>query len=234
MVCKLSLIEPFIMNVNLICLKSQHFYFVSVSFLKCFMMRNFWDERYSDSEYAYGEKPNVFFESELKKLPVGKILLPAEGEGRNAVFAARLGWDVKAFDLSIEGKKKAELLASKYGVSINYQINSFQNILLEENSFECIALVFAHLPKEIREKVHNKLIKSLAPGGTIILESFSKKQISNNTGGPRNIEMLYSKNELEKDFSDLSFINITEIDAELAEGKFHNGIASLIRLVGKK
>ncbi|HSL87766.1 MAG TPA: hypothetical protein VK870_00530, partial [Ignavibacteriaceae bacterium] len=80
---------------------------------------NFWDERYSAEEYVYGKDPNEFFEEHLSKLNPGRLLLPGEGEGRNAIFAAKLGWQVDANDQSIVAKSKAEKLAHAYGVNIN-------------------------------------------------------------------------------------------------------------------
>ena len=197
-------------------------------------MKNFWDERYNDNEYAYGENANLFFASELKKLSPGKILFPAEGEGRNAVFAAKKGWEVDAFDSSIEGKRKAELLAQKNKVKINYVIKSYQELELDENTYDCVTLVFAHMPEILRKQVHKKLINSLKPGGVIILEAFSKKQIHYRSGGPQQIDMLYSENEILNDFDLLTFKTVFEVEEVLNEGKFHQGKAALIRLVGKK
>src|SRR5687768_5721230 len=77
-----------------------------------------WNERYSKHEFAYGEQPNNYLKEQLEKLDVGTILFPAEGEGRNAVFAAKLGWTVSAFDISVEGKNKALRLAKTNKVKI--------------------------------------------------------------------------------------------------------------------
>ena len=90
-------------------------------------MNDFWNDRYSNTDYAYGIQPNDFFKKTITKFKPGKLLLPAEGEGRNAVFASKLGWDVTAFDLSINAKKKAEALAILEKVSINYIIAGFNN-----------------------------------------------------------------------------------------------------------
>ncbi len=197
-------------------------------------MNDFWNERYSSKEFVYGEAPNQFVKQELAKLTPGKILFPAEGEGRNAVFAATLGWQVTAFDPSIEGKKKAKLLAKKNNVQIGYLIDNYENIDLEKGSFDCIVLVFAHTPTQKRKAVHQKLISYLKPGGTLLLEGFSKKQIEKKSGGPQNLEMLFSKNELQDDFHSLSKIKITEAETQLNEGVFHRGSASTIRLIGTK
>lgn len=202
--------------------------------MKKFSMKNFWDERYAEKEFAYGKEPNKFFAEELKKIIPGKILLPAEGEGRNAVFAAKSGWKVVAFDSSTEGRKKALNLAKMAGVSVDYQINSYQDLELPVNTYDCVALIFAHMPGNLRPIIHNKILKSLVPGGIVILEAFSKKQIDYNTGGPRNEEFLFSAEELKEDFFSLSEKMIVETEEDLREGKFHQGKAALVRLLGKK
>jgi SAM-dependent methyltransferase len=197
-------------------------------------MSEFWNQRYSAEEFAYGTEPNLFFKEHIEKLTPGKILLPAEGEGRNAVYAARLGWDVTAFDVSVEGKRKAELLAAENSVTINYLLAGYDDIYFEPETFDCVVLVFAHIDSDKREKYHRKMISFLKPGGFLLLEVFSKKQINNNSGGPRDFRLLYSKAELETDFQHLSVLKTEEPDVELYEGQFHNGIASVIRVVGKK
>ncbi|WP_347840629.1 class I SAM-dependent methyltransferase [uncultured Draconibacterium sp.] len=197
-------------------------------------MNNFWDERYSSTEYAYGIEPNEYYKQNILELPPGKALFPAEGEGRNAVFAAKLGWDVTAFDPSIKGNKKANRLASEHNVSINYIISDYQNVSFEQDYFDCLCLTFAHMPGKMRENVHRKLASFLKPGGSIILEAFSKEQISKNTGGPRDIDFLFSKKELKSDFANFSSLSITETETQLNEGAFHQGISSVIRLVGIK
>lgn len=197
-------------------------------------MNDFWNQRFGTKEYAYGEAPNNFVKKELAKLTPGKILFPAEGEGRNAVYAATLGWDVTAFDPSIEGKKKAELLATKQNAQIQYQINNYENVNFPTEQFDCIVLVFAHMSPAKRNEYHKKLSTFLKPGGAIILEGFSKEQITKNTGGPQNIDMLFSKEELQTDFSDFSVLTISESETILNEGPFHQGMASVIRVVGMK
>lgn len=197
-------------------------------------MNDFWNERYSSEEFAYGEAPNAFFAEELKKLKPGKILFPAEGEGRNAVFAATLGWEVTAFDPSIEGQKKAQILANKYNTEIDYQIAGYEDVAFQSEYFDCIVLIFAHMHPLKRTEYHKKLTKYLKPGGTLLLEGFSKKQIKKNTGGPQNVDMLFSAEELQNDFNNLTQVTIREKEVTLDEGPFHQGIASVIRIVGSK
>lgn len=197
-------------------------------------MSNFWDERYNTEEYVYGEAPNEFLRKKLTHLKPGKILFPAEGEGRNAVYAAELGWNVTAFDLSVEGKNKALNLASKKGVTISYEILSFEDANFESEFFDCICLVFAHMPSAVRCTMHKKLISFLKPGGLLILEAFSKKQLGKTSGGPSNLDLLFSEQELRKDFSEMNELMFEETESVLNEGPFHQGTASVIRVVGRK
>lgn len=197
-------------------------------------MSQFWNERFAVEEYVYGTDPNQFYREQLEKLTPGKILFPAEGEGRNAVFAAQKGWNVMAFDASTVAKKKAENLARENNVKIDYQIADYENVSFQKESFDCLVLIYAHMHPLKRKEYHQKLTSFLKPGGTLILEGFSKKQIENNTGGPRNVEMLFSEEELRDDFNFFTELSISESDVTLNEGPFHQGQASVIRVVGKK
>lgn len=116
-----------------------------------------WNERYGEEDYAYGETPNVFFKEKIKELKTGKILLPAEGEGRNAVFAAKLGWSVFAFDQSEEGKKKAMKLAKKNGVTIDYQVGDLGAVNFPQEEFDVIGLIYAHFPANLKSAYHKIL-----------------------------------------------------------------------------
>lgn len=193
-----------------------------------------WDERYASEEYVYGTEPNQYFKEEIDKLTPGKLLLPAEGEGRNAVYAAQLGWDVTAFDLSKVGQQKALKLAASKNVTITYDVIGFDDIELEEDSFDGLFLCYAHVPPAVRQIYHRKVLKSIKAGGLVLLEGFSKAQINNTTGGPRSLEMLFSKEELNDDFSALKHISTTYLKTHLSEGHFHAGISDIIRVFGTK
>jgi 2-polyprenyl-3-methyl-5-hydroxy-6-metoxy-1,4-benzoquinol methylase len=198
------------------------------------MMSEFWNQRYTLKEFVYGTEPNRFFEAQIAKIEPGTILFPAEGEGRNAVFAARLGWNVFAFDSSSEAKKKADLLAEAHSVKIKYSVNDIEKAEYQTGFFDCVVLIFAHFHPFERSYFHNKLLSYLKPGGTIILEGFSKKQMQFNSGGPRNTEMLFSKEEIKNDFKSLQKIELEETITDLNEGRFHQGPASVIRMIGLK
>jgi SAM-dependent methyltransferase len=198
-----------------------------------------WDQRYADEEFAYGEQPNNFLQQQLALLKPGKILFPAEGEGRNAVFAAGLGWTVSAFDISIEGQKKAMKLAEKKQVVIDYQVGELQDLNYTEGQFDVIALVYAHFPANIKSLVHQTLNKYLNTGGLIIFEAFSKNHLDylakdEKMGGPRDIESLFSLEEIKADFNNYEILELLETEIDLNEGLYHSGQGSVIRFVGRK
>ncbi len=197
-------------------------------------MQDFWNKRYAEPAYAYGTDPNQFFKSQLDLLKPGRLFLPAEGEGRNAVYAILQGWEVIACDQSEEGMRKAEQLAARYGASIDYRVAEFGEMILAPNYFDCVALIYAHFPADKRRLYHKKAVNTLEPGGTLILEGFSKEQTGKPSGGPQNPDMLFSEAELRAEFAGLSFLKITSEEVELAEGEFHRGLASVVRLVGVK
>lgn len=198
-----------------------------------------WNERYSKEEFAYGKEPNKYLKKELEKLESGTILFPAEGEGRNAVYAAQLGWNVYAFDISSEGKKKALQLAASKNVIIDYKIGDLETLDYKEGQFDAIGLIYAHFPATIKSHYHTILNKYLRKGGVVIFESFSKKHLEyvqkdEKVGGPKDIESLFSIEEIQSDFPDYDFEELAEMEIELNEGLFHNGKGSVIRFVGRK
>jgi 2-polyprenyl-3-methyl-5-hydroxy-6-metoxy-1,4-benzoquinol methylase len=197
-------------------------------------MLEMWNNRYNVEEYVYGREPNVFFRNEIIQLVPGELLLPAEGEGRNAVFAAGLGWKTTAFDFSEAGRMKAMKLATENKVNIQYDLASFDNIDYKSEQFDCVALIYVHLPPDKRNLYFNKLFSYLKPGGTIIFEGYSKEQLKNRTGGPQEETLLYNKAELENLCKPLNEYDISLVDTELNEGLLHNGKSSLIRMTGSR
>ena len=199
----------------------------------------FWNSRYQATDYAYGKTPNAFFRTQLDKLPAGKILLPADGEGRNGVYAATRGWDVTAFDLSREGRRKAEALAAECGVSLSYLVGTLDEMDFQAASFDALALVFAHFAAEQKTALYRELLRLLKPGGTIIFEAFSKNhfalaQQNPALGGPKSPDMMASADEIRRDFADCEILLLEETLTEVHEGLFHNGMSSVVRFVGRK
>lgn len=202
-------------------------------------LKEMWNSRYAQEEFAYGIEPNQYLKEQLEKLEVGSILFPAGGEGRNAVFAAKLGWNVSAFDISVEGKNKALRLAEANQVNIDYQVGELETLHYTSEQFDAMALIFAHFPPEKKSQIHQTLISYLRQGGIVIFEAFSKKHLeyvskNEKVGGPKDINALFSLEEIRSDFKDFEIITLEEKEIELKEGLYHNGIGSVIRFVGRK
>jgi SAM-dependent methyltransferase len=198
------------------------------------MTNEFWDKRYSEENFAYGKEPNFYFKQEIHKLSPGKLLLPGEGQGRNAVYAAKIGWHVTAIDLSSAAKERALKLAQENNVKIEYYVTPLEKYDFRKNEFDSSALVFTHFPPENRNKIHSLIIKSLKPGGILIIEAFSKKQINNTSGGPKELSMLYTLADLMNDFKETEILESYETQTNLDEGTYHRGKADVIRMVVKK
>lgn len=199
-------------------------------------MKNFWDERYSVKDYIYGIQPNQFFKDQIDKLTAGKILMVGEGEGRNAVYAAMHGWQVDALDSSSVAAEKALRLAEQKKVSINYNIADIHAYNFPQSTYDAVGIIFLHINESLpeREILYNKLTCSLKKNGRIILELFSKNQLGKKTGGPQDLSLLYSVEQIRKNFSSLTHEVLHEENVLLSEGDLHNGEASVIRYVGVK
>ena len=197
-------------------------------------MKESWDERFARDEYIYGKEPNLFFAQTIDKLGPGKILFLGEGEGRNAVHAAKSGWDVHAIDGAPSGKEKADKLAAENNVTINYEVMDLNDFNSPENEYDAVVLIFLHLEEKLRIKTHQNAIKALKPGGKIILEVFDKEQIKNSSGGPKSIKYLYSLEEIFSDFQDLELNKFEKKSKTISEGPKHQGIADTITLIATK
>jgi SAM-dependent methyltransferase len=194
----------------------------------------FWDERYSSNDFVYGTEPNIFFKDELDKLSPGNILLPGDGEGRNSVYAAKNGWKVDAIDFSTVAKEKALELAEENSVKINFEVADLAAHKPKTIYYDAAAIIYLHLNPKIRKGVHSKVVDSLNPGGTLILEVYEKEQLGKSSGGPQNIDMLYSKKELKDDFSKMKIIVLEKRIITLNESEYHKGKAVVLRLIAVK
>ena len=197
-------------------------------------MKDFWNARYKEETFAYGTKPNEFFKENIDKLPAGKILLPAEGEGRNAVYAASKGWDVTAFDFSEEAKSKALKLATQNEVSLNYEVIKVIDFSTENAQYDVIGLFYAHFPANLRLDFHQKVAHALKNQGFVIFEAFHKNQLNYSSGGPKDFAMLFSVEEVEKEFKGLKILSLEEKIIDLDEGLYHQGKGHVVRMIASK
>ena len=170
----------------------------------------------------------------LEKIKSGTALFLGEGEGRNAVYAATLGWQVDAVDFSSSAKVKALKLAEKNNVKINYEVFDLNEYGFKENYYDLVVMIFLHLPLELREKVFKDSINSLKRNGILLVEAFNKNQINNSSGGPQSLDLLYSENDVLGLVNDLRTETIETKSIELDEGEYHKGKADVVRYVGVK
>lgn len=196
-------------------------------------MKNKWDERYSSDEYFFGQEPNEFLKEEIEKLAPGKALFIGEGEGRNSIYAASLGWEVDAIDISIVGKEKAEKLAAKKNVKINYNITDAYDYTYPQNYYDAVVLIYFHVESEMREKYFRQLLLSLKPGGSIVLLVYDIDQLKYNKQGPQDIKMLFTLEQIAELFIDLEFKFFAKENNERVK-KGVSQKSSVIKFVGEK
>jgi len=197
------------------------------------MSTQFWNERYSQHETVYGDLPNRFFKSFIDSNEPGSILLPAEGEGRNALYAASKGWKVYAFDQSEIVRDKTMRKAFERGLDVKYDIVNIEDFDSSEQ-YDAIALIYVHLEPLLRKKFHRELVKSLKPGGKLVLEAFNPHQRDHDSGGPKDVSMLYDTEMLKEDFSELIIDQDESLEIVLNEGPFHQGTAEVVRFRGHR
>ena len=197
-------------------------------------MKEHWDQRYAESKYIYGTAANLFFEEQLARCKPASILLPGDGEGRNAAHAARQGWKVDAFDYSDQAVENAQEFLKSQNVEVDLYLSSILDHETVQEKYDVIGFFYLHLHSKDRPLAHRFLSDSIKPGGVLILEVFSKLQLGRGTGGPRNEDMLYSLAEIRNDFREFDSLILEELEAELSEGELHKGKAMLIRFVGVK
>ncbi|HEY5703945.1 MAG TPA: class I SAM-dependent methyltransferase [Terrimicrobiaceae bacterium] len=192
-----------------------------------------WNQRYSSDEFAYGTEPNSFLAQNANIL-IGPVLSLAEGEGRNAVFLASLGLDVLGVDGSEVGLAKAQKLATSRGLVIRTEVADLATYEPPENFYGSVVSISAHLPSDIRKRLHRLVERCLKPGGIILLEAYTKAQVARNTGGPKDLDMLMARMDLEKEFPNCEPILSQEIERDVIEGKFHTGLASVVQFIARR
>lgn len=192
-----------------------------------------WDERYSLPEYAFGTQPNDFLVSVASKIPQGRVLCLGEGEGRNAVYLASLGYEVVAVDQSKIGLAKAEQFATQQQVKIHTIAADLADFVIEPKSWQGIVSIFCHLPSPLWRRVHRSAVAGLTRGGLLILEAYTPRQLQWKTGGPKNLDMLVSLDLVRSELADLDFEVLQEVERNITEGVYHNGMSAVIQVLGK-
>ncbi len=193
-----------------------------------------WDERYAEPGLAYGSEPNEFLVEALSDIEPCRALCVGAGEGRNAVFLAELGFDVTALDRSTVGLAKAEEMAAERGVSIQTIERDLANAELATGAYTLIVSIFAHVPPDIRARVHSQVRRALRPGGAFVLEAYTPAQVGRGTGGPPVESMTMTAKTLRRELEGLQFHHLLELERSVVEGRYHTGIASVVQLIARR
>ncbi len=200
------------------------------------MRSTIWDERYGEAGFAYGKRPNDFLASlEIKPEGNQRVLCLAEGEGRNAVYLAKLGFEVLAVDQSMVGLQKALMLAQENNVKVEVRQADLSSFKIQPDSFDGIVSIYGHFDATTRKHIHREALQALKPGGFLVMEAYSKEQVKYSTGGPTDEQMLYELTDLDADFAgEINFIIKRKTERNIVEGKYHNGTGSVIQIFGRK
>jgi 2-polyprenyl-3-methyl-5-hydroxy-6-metoxy-1,4-benzoquinol methylase len=196
----------------------------------------FWNDRYGESGYAYGTTANQFLTEQQHRFKPGmKTLVVGDGEGRNGVWLATQGLNVLSIDLSPVGLEKAQSLANQHQVQIQTQCADLTTWDWVVAEYDLVVSIYVHFAPEVRQQIHRSMLQALKPGGVIILEAFNLEQLQYqqeyNSGGPSVPAMLYEPEMLRQDFASGEIVKLTETITELHEGQYHEGKASVVRLV---
>ena len=195
-----------------------------------------WQERYSTPDYRFGKAPNEFLVRCKPLLPrTGKALAVADGEGRNGVWLAQQGLDVLSIDFSPAALAKARALAAENNVAIAFEEADVHAWPYPEETFDVVAEIFTQFSSpDQRVQKWAGMLRALKRGGLLIVCGYTPKQLDYNTGGPKQIEHLYTRKMLERAFGDLADVTIVEEERELNEGAGHSGMSAIIGLTARK
>ncbi len=193
-----------------------------------------WDIRYDREDYFYGTEPNDFLKEQVGKLPCGRILCIADGEGRNGVYLAGLGFEVTSVDSSEVGLRKTQALAEDRGVFLETIHADLAEYDLGKRCWDGIVSIFCHLQPPLRRQVYDAAQRALKPGGVLLLEGYTAKQLSYNTGGPPKEELMLSEHILSKELPKLKFDLLQEIEREVHEGRGHRGHSAVVQALATR
>jgi len=194
---------------------------------------SFWNKRYANRDFLYGTEPNSFL-AEHCHLLTGPVLSLSEGEGRNAVFLASRGLDVIGVDISSVALEKAQTLAKSRGVEIKTVVADLATFEPEENHYGSVISISAHLPSTVRNKLYPSIERSLRTNGLILLEAFSENQLTRDTGGPKDADMLLTAEKVQREFPNLEPVLLREVEREVLEGEGHRGMTSVVQFIARK
>ena len=197
---------------------------------------DFWNQRYAGEAYLFGEAPNAFLESQAHRLPpAGRALAVADGEGRNGVWLAERGLSVVSLDGSTRAQEKAAVLAARRGVALDLVLADLSAWDWPDAAFDVIAGIFIQFaPPPLRARLFAGMERALRPGGLLLLEGYRPEQLAHRTGGPSQVEHLYTEDLLREAFASLDILELVSRDAVIREGTGHDGLSALVDLVARR
>jgi len=197
---------------------------------------DFWDARYATDDYIFGTAPNLFLASQAALIQPGmRALAIADGEGRNGVWLAEQGAQVHAIDFSAAALEKARKLAAARGVTLEIEQADVLDWHWPEAAYDLVAAIFIQFaPPPERDRIIEGICRSLKPGGVLILQGYTPKQVEFGTGGPPNAANLYTAALLREWFDGWDILHLAEHESIISEGTHHHGMSALIDLVAKK
>jgi len=195
-----------------------------------------WNERYAGEDYHFGTEPNAFLVSQRHLLKPGmSCLAVADGEGRNGVWLAEQGLDVLSVDSSPVAQEKAKRLAAERGVMLHYELADMLAWEWPENRYDVVAGIFIQfVGPELRAQMFDRIKHSLKPGGLLLLQGYTPRQHEYRTGGPSQVENLYTEDMLREAFADMEILHLAEHESFISEGAGHHGMSALIDLIARK
>lgn len=195
-----------------------------------------WDRRFDAPDYLYGTAPNAWLESRRSLFSPGETALAvADGEGRNSVWLARQGLAVDAFDISPIAVSKARKLAQAAGVAVQFHVCDCDSWRWPPQSYDHVAAIFVQFADpQMRQRLFANMAQTLKPGGHLILQGFTPRQIEYNPCGPGLIDHLYTEALLTSSFKDFDLIDLRSYDAVIDEGRQPPGPSALIGMVARK
>lgn len=195
-----------------------------------------WEARYAAPEYAFGKEPNYFLASCKALLPrSGRALAVADGEGRNGVWLAEQGLDVVSVDFSPSAQAKARALAAERSVNVDFRRADVHRWDYPQAAFDVVVEIFTQFSPPVERALKwAGMRRALKPGGLLIVHGYTPKQLEYGTGGPKELENLYTRALLEQTFGDFRDVKISEDEREIYEGASHGGMSAMIGLTGRK
>jgi 2-polyprenyl-3-methyl-5-hydroxy-6-metoxy-1,4-benzoquinol methylase len=209
--------------------------------LKEFIMTTFsnpldhWNSRFSAEGYLFGESPNAYLAEKTPGLKAGRTLSLADGEGRNSVWLAKHGLEVDAFDFSPVAVQKAQQLADKHGVKVNYQCLDWASFDWTPNRYDnIVGVFFQFIEPASRKDLFAKMDQALKPGGILLIQGYGKDQLQYNTGGPGKLEHLYDVELMRASFANYKVLDLRDYTEVVDEGPGHSGMSALVGFFAQK